>query len=189
MISFENLPQLDLLWVPTESLHPNPRNARTHSKKQIKKLFASMREFGFTNPILIDENSQILCGHGRWEAARLTGIKKIPTIRLDYLTPSQKRAYVLADNALAEKAGWNTEILAIELGDLSELLPAEGMDISIVGFDPAEIDLFIRDGIEQGPDPADILPKTPVKPVTRPGDLWLLKSHRLLCGDARDAEA
>src|SRR3981189_2574966 len=123
------------------TLKPNPRNARVHSKKQIHQIAQSMSEFGFINPVLIDGDDQIIAGHGRGEAAKLLGIENIPTIRIDYLSEAQIRAYVIADNKLAENAGWDPEILAIEFQNLSVL--DLSFDLEITGFDTAEIDLLI----------------------------------------------
>jgi DNA modification methylase len=172
--------------VPIGRLRPNPRNPRTHSKKQIKQIGASIRKLGFLNPLIVDSENTILAGHGRLEGARLVGLTEVPVIRFDHLTPAQKRAYLIADNKIAEQAGWNREILAIELGELTELLPAQGFDVSLTGFETAEIDLLLADmaSRQQQEDP---LPDLPENPVTRPGDLWLLGKHRLLAADAQDA--
>jgi DNA modification methylase len=175
-------PQIE--WVPIGALRPNPRNGRTHSKKQLKQIAASIRAFGFLNPAIADAHNNVLAGHGRLEAARLIGLTHVPVIRFDHLTPAQKRAYVIADNKIAEGAGWDFELLAIELGELVELLPAEGMDASLTGFEPAEIDLLFADK-SPGPDPEDVVPPLPQKAATQPGDLWSLGKHRLLCADAR----
>ena len=117
------------------SLKPSPRNARTHSKAQIKQLAASIEEFGFTNPVLIDETKTILAGHGRVEAAKQLGLKEVPVIRIEHMTAEQKRAYVIADNQLALNAGWDESLLAVELGELAEL----SFDVSITGFEMGEI--------------------------------------------------
>jgi len=166
---------------------PNPRNGRTHSKKQIRQIAASIREFGFTNPVIVDENNMVLAGHGRLEAARQEGLTHIPIIRFGHMTEAQKRAYVIADNRIAEQAGWDRETLAIELGELIDLLPAAGMDVSVTGFDVAEIDLMLDDMAAARPEPEDVVPALPQKTATRRGDLWLVGKHRLLCGDARKA--
>jgi ParB-like chromosome segregation protein Spo0J len=144
-----------------------------------------MREFGFTNPVIVDDDNVVLAGHGRLEAARQEGLTHVPVIRLAHLTDAQKRAYVVADNRIAELAGWDRETLAIELGELVDLLPAAGIDISVTGFESAEIDLLLDDMAASRPDPEDAVPPLPVTPATQPGDLWLLGKHRLLCGDAR----
>ena len=131
--------------VPIGSLRPNPRNPRTHSKKQIRQIGASIRKFGFLNPVIVDEDKTVLAGHGRLEAARLEGLSHVPIVCFDHLTAAQKRAYLIADNKIAEEAGWNREILAIELGELTDLRPAEGFDVSVTGFEAPEIDLLLAD--------------------------------------------
>lgn len=173
-------------WLPLTALRANPRNARTHSRKQVRQIALSIRTFGFTNPIIIDEKNMILAGNGRWEAARLDGIGQIPTLRLSDMSDAQKRAYVLADNKIALESGWDREILAIELGELADLLPVDGLDVTLTGFAPAEIDVVIADMALARPEPEDSIPVSPVNPVARSGDVWLLGGHRLLCGDARD---
>jgi hypothetical protein len=130
-------------WVPIGTLRRNPRNGRTHSKKQIGRIAASIREFGFLNPVIVDDDNTVLAGHGRLEAALLEGLTHVPIIRFDHLTAAQKRAYLIADNRIAEQAGWDREILAIELGELIDLLPVEGMDVSLTGFEAPEIDLLL----------------------------------------------
>jgi ParB-like chromosome segregation protein Spo0J len=174
---------------PVRTLKPNPRNARTHSKRQIRQIADSIAALGFTVPVLIDENSVILAGHGRLEAAKLLGMKTAPAIRLSGLTEAQKRALLIADNKIAGNAGWDREHLALELPELAELLLDEGLDLSITGFEPAEIDQLVTDFEENNADPADTIPNDWLSfaPVSRPGDLWQLGQHRLLCGDARDA--
>jgi DNA modification methylase len=178
---------LDIERVPIETLRPNPRNARTHSRRQIRQLAANIKKLGFTNPIIVDGDRMVLAGHGRLEAARLVGLNEVPIIRLDHLTAAQKRAYLIADNRIAEQAGWDRELLAIELGELIELLPAEGYDISLTAFEIPEIDLLLADMGAAPQAPEDILPPMPApsEAVTRRGDLWLLGKHRLLCGDAQ----
>jgi ParB-like chromosome segregation protein Spo0J len=173
--------------IPIGFLRPNPRNPRTHSKRQIKQIAASIREFGFLSPVIVDENNMVLAGHGRLEAARREGLTEIPAVCLDHLTDAQKRAYLIADNRIAEQAGWDREILAIELSDLIELLPEEGIDVSVTGFETSEIDLLLADMETSGGEPQETIPPLPVTAVTKPGDLWLLGKHRLLCGDAQQA--
>ena len=129
----------------------------------------------------------VLAGHGRLEAARLEGLTHVPVVRFGHLTAAQKRSYVIADNKLAEQAGWDREILAIELGELIDLMPAEGFDVSLTGFEAPEIDLLLADMAASRPEAEDILPALPRNPTTRRGDLWRLGKHRLLCGDAREA--
>ena len=174
--------------VSLDAIKPNPRNAHTHPKKQIGQIADSIDAFGFTVPVIIDETSTLLAGHGRFEAAKLRGLKKIPAIRLGGLSEAKKRALLLADNKIAENAGWDFERLAIELPELAELLIAESLDISITGFEPAEIDQLVSDFEDDTADPADDIQTDwlSLAPVSRPGDLWQLGSHRLLCGDARE---
>jgi DNA modification methylase len=170
-------------------IKPHPRNARTHSKKQIRQIADSIRAVGFAAPVLIDEDGVLLAGHGRLEAARLLGLKTIPAIVIDGLTEARKRALLLADNRIAQSAGWDRERLASELLTLPELLIENGLDITVTGFEPAEIDALVADFEDNASDPADELdPSQLAGPeVTRPGDLWQLGKHRLLCGDAREA--
>ena len=171
--------------IAISALRPYARNARTHSRKQIKKIAASIDRFGFVNPVLVDQGNRIIAGHGRVAAAKLLGWPEVPVLRIEHLDESEKRAYILADNRLAEEAGWDEEILAIELQGLLEI----DFSIELTGFDMVEIDTVLDDAAkaaESGPDAADeIPPMSPdATPVTRPGDLFALGSHRLFCGDA-----
>jgi len=168
------------------ALTPYARNARTHSKKQIKQIAASITAFGFTNPVLIDGAGRIIAGHGRVEAAKLLGRTSVPTIRLEHLSPEQVRAYIIADNRLAELAGWDDAILATELQVLSTL--DLDFNLELTGFETAEIDLLIE-GLEIGeapaePEPAFEGPDRSRPAVSVPGDLWRLGGHLLFCGDA-----
>ena len=183
--SLAHLPYIE--WIPIGALRPNPHNPRTHSSKQIKRIAASIKKFGFLNPVLVDDAGMVLAGHGRLEAARLEGLTQAPVVRFGHLTAAQKRAYVIADNKLAEQAGWDREILAIELGELIDLMPAEGFDVSLTGFEAPKIDLLLADMAPSRSEAEDILPALPRNPITRRGDLWRLGKHRLLCGDAREA--
>src|SRR5881227_2557670 len=163
-------------------LRPYPNNARTHSKKQIRQIANSIYKFGFCNPVLIDDDKQIIAGHGRVEAAKLLGIDAVPTCRLSHLSEADKRAYILADNKLAEKAGWDKEILAIELQGLIDL----DVEIELTGFETPEVDIILDEARETTSDPGgpeDEVP-APGVAVSQPGDLWVLGQHRLLCGDA-----
>jgi DNA modification methylase len=168
-------------------LRPRARNPRTHTTKQIKQIAASIREFGFISPILIDGADGIVAGHARLEAAKLVGISDIPTVRVDHLTQAQIRAYVIADNRLAEKAGWDREILALELHEISVDL---NFDVTVTGFETAEVDLLISE-LNDAPDEADVVPEidrsTPA--VAREGDLWRIGDHFLLCGDALKSDS
>lgn len=164
------------------ALRPYPKNARTHSRKQIRQIAKSIERFGFCNPVLIDDDNQIIAGHGRADAAKLLEIKEIPTVRLSHLSNDEKRAYILADNRLAEKAGWDREIILTELQHLTEV----GFDLDLTGFETAEIDLLMNDLSAKDPreDEAPPYGKEPV--ISRAGDLWILGKHMLLCGDARN---
>lgn len=179
---------LNVTYQCVSALKPYPGNARTHSNKQIRQIAKSIKQFGFTTPVLIDDFDQIIAGHGRVRAAELLGLDEVPTIRLDYLSDAEQQAYIIADNRLAELAGWDREILAIELQNLTAL--NLDFDVEVTGFDTGEIDLLIE-GLETASDEdeADALPPAdePKPPVSRLGDLWLLGPHRLLCGDATSA--
>jgi DNA modification methylase len=171
------------------ALSPCDRNARTHSKRQIRQIAESIRKFGFNNPVLTDDKLQIIAGHGRVEAARLLGVTMVPTVRLSHLGETERRAYVIADNALATKAGWDREILAIEMQGLIEL----GFEVELTGFETAEIDLIVeglQEATSEAASPEDLVSEPHSGPiVSRTGDLWLLGSHRLLCGDSRSRDA
>jgi DNA modification methylase len=168
--------------VAIEQLRPFPNNARTHSKRQIKKLARSIETLGIFNPILIDESFQILAGHARLEAARLMGLSKVPTLRFDHLTDAKKRAYVIADNKIAQEAGWDRELLAIEFQSLSDI----GFDLELTGFDMPEIDGIMGDFATSNSEEDEDAPGVIAPFVCQLGDLFLLGKHRLICGDARD---
>ena len=178
----------DLVFVPLDHIKPNPRNARTHSKKQLRQIADSIQAVGFASPVLIDEDGILLAGHGRVEAAKLLRLKTIPAIVIEGLSEARKRALLLADNRIAQSAGWNREGLAHELLNLPDLLIEDGLDISLTGFEPAEIDALLADFTEETADPADTIdPRNLAGPaVSQPGDFWQLGKHYLLCGDARD---
>lgn len=168
-------------------LKPYARNARRHSGKQIQKIADSIRNFGFNNPILVDRDNMIVAGHGRWEAAKILALDIVPTLCLSHLSPEEVRAYILADNKLAELAGWDTEILAIELQDLLSL--DLNFDLEITGFDMGEIDFLIDGSVTTTADPLDEImdPDHETPSVTKPGDLWQLGKHRLYCGNSLEA--
>lgn len=170
------------------SLRPYARNARTHSKKQVKQIAASIERFGFTNPVLVSDEGDIIAGHGRVEAAKLLGMRTVPTLALSHLNDAERRAYVLADNKLALNAGWDKEILAIELQGLIDL----DFDVELTGFSLAEVDLVLDEAGDADPDgsdaPEDHVPELSGTSVSMMGDVWLLGRHRLLCGDARQSE-
>jgi len=169
-----------------QSLRPAKRNARTHSKKQIRQIADSMARFGVINPVVADEHGQIVAGHARVEAARLLGLRQVPVIRLSHLSETEIRAYMLADNKLAEKAGWNREILAVELEELQVALPEIDVDVGITGFEPGEIDTIMLDFANDRANPADQIPDLEASAVAQTGDLFVLGRHRLQVGDARD---
>jgi DNA modification methylase len=170
-----------------DSLRTNPRNARTHSKKQIRQLARSIKAAGFIGAIIIDETDMVLAGHARLAACKHLEMNLVPTLKATGLNEAQKRAFVLADNKIAENAGWDREILTVELGELAELLPPLNWDLTLTGFEPAEIDALFADHGEPKPDPADSLPPLPADAVTRRGDLWVGGDQRILCGDARSS--
>ena len=171
---------LAIQYRPIGDLIPYARNARTHSEAQVALIAGSIREFGFTNPVLVDGSNGIIAGHGRVMAAGKLGLAAVPVIELAHLSERQKRAYVLADNKLAERAGWDVEMLALEVADLGAL----GIDLIDLGFTGRELDELLR---QHGADPReDDVPPVPAVPVSRLGDVWLLGPHRLICGDATD---
>jgi DNA modification methylase len=167
--------------VPIEKLIPYARNSRTHSDAQVAQIAASIKEFGFTNPVLIDKDAGIIAGHGRVLAARKLGLKDVPCIRLDYLTETQKKAYIIADNRLALNAGWDEDLLTIELNELL----ADDFALDILGFDADELKRLL-DPLEptQGLTDEDAVPEAPEEPKTKLGDIYQLGRHRLMCGDA-----
>ena len=170
--------------ISTEKLIPYVNNARTHSAEQINKLRSSLREFGFINPVIIDRDFNVIAGHGRIEAAKAEGISEVPCVFADYLTPAQKKAYILADNRMAMDAGWDEELLRVEI----EALQAESFDVGLTGFDESEIaDLFETDS-EVKDDGFDVDAELEKPPVTKSGDLWLLGNHRLICRDSTREE-
>ena len=162
-------------------------NARTHSKPQIRQIADSIAAFGFTNPILIDDDNTVVAGHGRLLAAQLLGMEQVPTIRLETLTEAQIRAYVLADNKLAEKAGWDESILAIELQHL--LTVDLGFDVTVTGFEVPEIDLILQEAASKPYAEAEFEMAPAGPAISRPGDLWLLGKHRILCGNSLEEAA
>jgi len=172
---------------PTEKLVPYARNARTHSEEQVAQIAASIVEFGFTNPILAGSDGVIVAGHGRLAAAQKLGLDTVPVVVLDHLTPTQRRALIIADNRIAENAGWDDAMLRIELQSLQE----DGFNLDITGFD-ADALAEIMAGEEttvDGQTDDDAVPEVPVTPISRPGDVWELGKHRLVCGDATDPKS
>jgi DNA modification methylase len=176
--------------LPPSKLKPAKRNARTHNEKQIDLLADSILRFGFIKPVVIDDRGRIVAGEGAWLAARKLGLKLIPVIRVSHLSETQLRAYALADNQLATKSGWNRELLSLEFADLQVELPEIGLDLSMLGFEPGEVDAVLEDFAEGGADPADEIPELASGPaISQLGDLFVLGNHRLLVDDARDAAA
>lgn len=173
--------------IAIDKLRPNPKNVRTHPKKQITLLSRAIEQFGIVAPIVADENLVILAGHARVEAAETSGLTTVPVIVLSGLSEAKRRAYMLADNKIAEMAGTDRQAAAFEIGELQPLLEAEGLSIDLTGFAAAEIDSLFDDHAEPEIDPIDDLSQCEQKPVTQVGDLWLLGAHRLICGDARKA--
>jgi ParB-like chromosome segregation protein Spo0J len=177
--------------LPTDALVPYARNSRTHSPEQVAQIAASIREFGFTNPVLIDANNTLIAGHGRVMAAQQLGLASVPAIRLAHLSDAQRRAYVIADNQLALNAGWDMSALARELEDLS----GEGFDIDLLGFGADELTALLGEYGQDAAKPGDGLtdpddaPAVQQKPATKLGDVWLMGKHRLMCGDSTSAQA
>ena len=174
-------PPLAVSYHPVGSLIPDPRNARTHPKRQLEQIAASIRAFGFANPILIDAEGRIIAGHGRLLAAKSIGLTEVPAIVLPHLSEAQRRALRIADNKIALGAGWDLDLLKLELGELAVL--DVDLDLALTGFSSGEIDVILK-----GPaDPEDeVIPAVPTEARTRPGDIWILGEHRVGCGDGRD---
>ena len=172
--------------VALDALIPYARNSRTHSDAQVAQIAASIREFGFTNPVLVDDDGGIIAGHGRVLASRKLGLTDVPCIRLAHLSETQKRAYVIADNKLALNAGWDEEMLALELVELGEL----DFDLDLTGFTQDEIDALMPEQLmTEGMTDEDAVPEAPERPVTVEGDVWILGNHRLMCGDSTSIDA
>ena len=174
----------EIVYKNVNDLIPYARNSRTHDTNQVSQIVASIKEFGFTNPILIDDEGLIIAGHGRVQAAQKLNLKTVPTICLDYLTEAQKKAYVIADNRLALNAGWDFDMLKVELNDLNDL----DFDVSLLGFDDKEINDILADPTEGLVD-EDSTPDLVEDPITVEGDIWLLGNHRLMCGDSTSIDA
>jgi DNA modification methylase len=170
--------------IPTADLIPYARNSRTHSEAQVTKIASSIKEFGFINPVVTDGKNGIVAGHGRVLAASKLGLKEVPCVEASHLTEAQKRAYVIADNRMALDAGWDIDLLKVELGDLQGM----DFDLSLTGFDPGELENFLAEKTEGLTDP-DAVPETPANPVTVAGDVWIMGKHRLRCGDSTSIDA
>ena len=168
----------------TKDLIPYARNTRTHSDEQVNQIVSSIKEFGFTNPVLVDQDNMIIAGHGRVIAANKLKLGKVPTICLKHLTEAQKKAYIIADNRLALNAGWDEDMLKVELEELNDL----EFDISLLGFEDKEIESLLSEPTE-GLTDEDAVPDLPEEPTTKLGDLWILGDHRLLCGDSTSIDA
>jgi ParB-like nuclease domain len=176
---------LEIQYVSPDRLRPYPGNARAHSRKQLKLIADSIERFGFTNPILVTDDFEVIAGHGRLQAAKSLGMQRVPVVALSSLTEADKKALIIADNRIAELSNWGRDMLAIEYQGLHDL---QFDDIEVTGFSLGEIDAILDEASEKkavGPGPEDSVPPVAAAPVTRPGDLWILGSHRLLCGDAR----
>jgi DNA modification methylase len=179
----ESSSRLAMTYRPVGDLIPDPRNARTHPKRQIDQIRTSIEAFGFTNPILADPEGHIIAGHGRLQAVRLMGLAELPVITLSGLSETQKRTLRIADNKIALNASWDLEILQLELGELGSI--DVDIDITLTGFSTGEIDVILTPGV----DPDDeVIPQVPATPRTKLGDIWILGDHRVGCGDGRDAE-
>ena len=175
--------QLTVDYRPTGSLQPDPRNARTHPKRQLDQLRASILQFGFTNPVLVDEDGVLIAGHGRLRAAKDLGLSEVPCITIANLCEAEKKALRLADNKIALNAGWDLEILRLELADIADL--DVSFDLTLTGFASGEVDVVLR--AANDPDD-DGIPAVPTNPRTKAGDIWLLGDHRIGCGDGRDSD-
>lgn len=175
---------LKIAYKAVDDLIPYVNNSRTHSEEQVTQVASSIKEFGFTNPILLDGESGIIAGHGRLMAAKKLGMTEVPTIELSHLSEAQKKAYVIADNKLALNAGWDNEILALELKDLADL----GYDLGLTGFDPDEIEALNPVQLNEGLTDDDEAPPIPLEPKTKPGDIYKMGKHRLMCGDSTSIE-
>lgn len=176
-------PPLLIVYQRIDQLEPYARNSRVHTSRQIKQIAESIRVFGFVNPILVDRNNRIIAGHGRVEAAKLLGMIEVPTIRLEDLSEVQIQGYVIADNKLAENAGWDREILAVELQHLMTLDCAD-FDVTLTGFEVAEIDAILEGSTRHEEDDEFLEPVSSAPPISEPGDLWLLGKHKIMCGNS-----
>ncbi len=176
--------ELEIAYIATTDLIPYANNPRTHSDQQVAQVASSIKEFGFNNPILIDEHNGIIAGHGRLAAAEKLDLKLVPTITLAGLSEAQRKAYVIADNKLTENGGWDYDLLAVEIERLKEL----DVDIDLTGFDPTELDKILQPKVVEGLTDEDEVPEAPEEPITKRGDVWILGNHRLMCGDSTSVD-
>ena len=173
-------------WLETKGLIPYAKNSRTHSEAQVAQIAGSIKEFGFNNPVLIDEDNGIIAGHGRVMAAQKLGLQAVPCIRLAHLSDTQRKAYVIADNRLALNAGWDDQMLTLELQELD----GEDFDLSLLGFEADELNALLNPIKEtEGLTDEDAVPDVPEEPKTKPGDIYQLGRHRLMCGDSTSIDA
>lgn len=179
------MPDLTITYKPTSDLIPYINNSRTHSDDQVTQIASSMKEFGFTNPVLIDEDGGIIAGHGRIMAAKKIGLDNVPTITLNGLTDAQRKAYIIADNQLPLNAGWNLDLLKLEIENLQEL----DYDLSLLGFEDDFLDGLLEPEENIGLTDEDSVPELPEEPITVLGDIWVLGEHRLMCGDSTSIDA
>jgi DNA modification methylase len=171
--------------VSVDTLIPYAKNARTHSDEQVAQIAGSIKEFGFNNPVLVDKDNSVIAGHGRLMAARKLGYKEVPVVKLEHLTESQRKAYILADNRIALNSGWDTSMLSLELQELKD-----DIDLSLLGFDADELDAMLNPIEEtEGLTDEDSVPDVPVEPKTKLGDIYILGNHRLMCGDSTSIDA
>ena len=180
-------PNLNIEYICIDQLHPYTNNARTHSPRQVKQIARSIKSFGFINPILVGADNVLVAGHGRLLAAKQLGLSQVPAVRVEHLSEDEKRAYMLADNKIAENAGWDPDLLRVELSFLSTL--EIDFDVELTGFETPEIDFILASESPGSPEPAPPEPPPAEEAITRQGDVWLLGPHRLLCGDCRDTRS
>lgn len=176
---------MEIKEVEVSALIPYAKNSRTHDDAQVAQIAASIKEFGWTNPILVDGDKGVIAGHGRLLAARKLGMAKVPTIELKDMTEAQKKAYVIADNKLALNAGWDTNFLSLELQELKD----QDFDLMLLGFDDKELDALLAPEVTEGLTDEDSVPDTPIEPKTKLGDIYILGNHRLMCGDSTSIDA
>jgi DNA modification methylase len=176
---------MEIKEVEVSALIPYAKNSRTHDDAQVAQIAASIKEFGWTNPILVDGDKGVIAGHGRLLAARKLGMAKVPTIELKDMTEAQKKAYVIADNKLALNAGWDTNFLSLELQELKD----QDFDLTLLGFDDKELDALLALETTEGLTDEDSVPDTPIEPKTKLGDIYILGNHRLMCGDSTSVDS